>query len=323
MMKRQLRKGGLVFTVLITLSLLAGGIAGGQTFPTKPITVVLSSIGGNTDLTLRAVSSVAEKYLGQPLIIQHKVGGGGTIAADLVARAEPDGYTLLGGTIGSICTIPAVTGRSKGPNDLLAICRVSAPPVILTTRLDRPWKDLKGMIAWAKANPNQLKVGAQGAWSPGDAAWRAFAKETSVSGRVVMYDGGGQTMMAVLGGHVDIAPGMITHSGSQIKAGKIGCLAIFDDRRSPELPDVPTAKEQGLNVVFHNWVAMVAPKGTPRPIIDKLATAFKQMTEDPLAIDMMKKIGENFRYTGTDEFTKIWRAEYEYYKELGKISKTN
>jgi tripartite-type tricarboxylate transporter receptor subunit TctC len=320
-MKRPL--GELVLLYLITLSMLAGEAVQAQTYPTKPITVVLSSIGGNTDLTLRAVSSVAEKYLGQPLIIQHKVGGGGTIAADLVARSEPDGYTLFGGTIGSICTIPAVTGRSKGPNDLVAICRVSAPPAILSTRLDRPWKDLKGMIAWAKANPNQLKVGAQGAWSPGDAAWRAFVKETGVTSRVVMYDGGGQTLLAVLGGHVDIAPGMITHSGAQIKAGKIGCLANFDDMRSPELGDVPTAKEQGVNVVFHNWVAMVAPKGTPRPIIDKLAMAFKQMTEDPLAIDMMKKIGESFRFTGGDEFTKIWRAEYEFYKELGKTSKTN
>src|SRR5512139_1401730 len=132
-MKRPSR--GLILLFLITLSMLAGEIVQAQTYPTKPITVVLSSIGGNTDLTMRAVSSVAEKYLGQPLILQHKVGGGGTIAADLVARAEPDGYTLFGGTIGSICTIPAVTGRSKGPNDLASICRISAPPAILTTRL--------------------------------------------------------------------------------------------------------------------------------------------------------------------------------------------
>ncbi len=127
--------------------------------------------------------------------------------------------------------------------------------------------------------------------------------------------------MAVLGGHADLTGGLAIALLPHIKSGKFRALAVLDDRREEELPDVPTAKEQGVNVVNLMWRAVLAPKATPRPIIDTLALAFKKMTEDKSVIGMIKKFGDEIQYLGPDEFTKIWREEYESHKELGKFFK--
>ena len=127
--------------------------------------------------------------------------------------------------------------------------------------------------------------------------------------------------MAVLGGHADLTGGLAIALLPHIKSGKFRALAVLDDRREEELPDVPTAKEQGVDVVNLMWRAVLAPKATPRPIIDTLAIAFKKMTEDKSVIGMIKKFGDDIQYLGPDEFTKVWREEFELHKELGKTFK--
>ena len=129
----------------------------GKEFPTKPVTLIIPvGAGGSHDLTARAVTSVAINYLGQPIIIQLKPGGGGAIGSEQVAKAAPDGYTLLFGGMGWSSTLPAVEGRSKGPDDLMAVCRINYSPTILVARADAPFKTLKEMIDYAKANPEKL-----------------------------------------------------------------------------------------------------------------------------------------------------------------------
>jgi len=127
--------------------------------------------------------------------------------------------------------------------------------------------------------------------------------------------------LAVLGGHADLTGGLSAALLPHIKSGKLRALAVLDNKREEELPEVPTAKEEGMNVVNLMWRGVLAPKGIPRPVIDKLALAFKKMTEDKSVMGMIKRFGDDIYYLGPDEFTKVWREEFEAHKELGKIFK--
>lgn len=316
------KRRGLLCFVLFFLSVLGIQIAQAQDFPTKPITLVIPvGAGGSHDLTARAVTSVAADYLGQPIIIQLKPGGGGAIGSDIVAKASPDGYTLLFGGPGWCTILPAIEGRSKGPNDLVAVCRINYSPTLIVAKPDIPYKTFKEMLEWAKANPGKLIFGNTGPWGAIDMPWKMIMKETGITTKVVPYDGGGPALVAILGGHVDVSGGFTAALLPHIKAGKLRPLAVLDNKRDPDLPNVPTAIEEGVNVVFLMWRGVLVPKGTPRPIIDKLAGAFKKMSEDKSVIAMIKRFGDDIHFLGPNEFTKVWLEEYEAYKELGKIFK--
>ncbi|MEW6333343.1 MAG: tripartite tricarboxylate transporter substrate binding protein [Thermodesulfobacteriota bacterium] len=308
--------------ILLTLSLIGSPVVQAQEFPTKPITVINPmGAGGSHDLTMRAVVSVATDYLGQPMIVQIKSGGGGAIGSETVAKAAPDGYTLLAGGPGWNTTLPAVEGRSRGPEDLMAVCRINYSANNIVARADAPFKNLKEMVAWAKANPGKLIFGTSGTWGAADVPWKELMKKTGITSKVVPYDGGGPALVAILGGHIDVTASFAAQALPQVKAGKLRILAVLDDKRNPEFPDVPTAREQGIDVVYLMWRGILAPKGTPRPVIDKLGLAFKKMVEDKTVLNMLKSFGDVANYLGPDEFEKLWRAEYEQHKELVKLYK--
>lgn len=321
-MKRQLRKEGLAGVILVMLFVFCSSMVWAQDYPTKPVTLVIPvGAGGSHDLTARAVTSVAVDYLGQPIIIQLKPGGGGAIGSELVAKAPPDGYTLLFGGPGWSTTLPAIEGRSKGPDDLWAVCRINYSPTIIVARPDLPYKTFKEMLEWAKANPGKLIFGSTGPWGQADLSWKRIMKETDIASKIVPYDGGGPALVAILGGHIDVTAGLTAALLPHINAGKLHALAVLDEKRETDLPNVPTAKEEGIDVVNLMWRGVLAPKATPRPIIDKLALVFKKMTEDKSVVSMIKRFGDDIHYLGPDEFTKFWRAEYEAHKELGRIFK--
>jgi len=310
-----------LFVVVCSVGALAPA-ARGDEFPTKPVTLIVPvGAGGSHDLTARAVTSVATTYLGQPVIVQLKPGGGGAIGSEIVAKSAPDGYTLLFGGPGWSTTYPAVEGRSKGPDDLMAVCRINYGPTIIVARPDLPFKNLKEMVEYAKANPDKLIFANTGPWGQADLSWKLIVKQTGIKTKSVPYDGGGPGILAVLGGHADMNGALLSALIAHIKAGKLRPLAVLDNKREKELPDVPTAREQGVDVVNLMWRGVLAPKGTPRPVIDKLAEAFKKMTEDKSVISMINQLGDDIYYLGPDEFGKLWREEYEAHKELGKALK--
>ncbi len=310
------------FFLILVLSVFPFYFAQAQEYPTKPITMVIPvGAGGTHDLTARAVTSVAVDFLGQPIIIQLKPGGGGAIGSDFVAKAAPDGYTLLFGGPGWSSILPAVEGRSKGPDDLAAVCRINYSPALFVARPDAPFKSFKEMIAWAKANPGKLVFGNTGPWGAIDTPWKMVMKETGITAKVVPHDGGGPAMVAILGGHIDVTGGFTAIMLQHFKSGRLRPLVLLDEKRDPVLPDVPTARELGVNVDFLMWRGVLAPKATPRPVIDKLTAAFKKMTEDKSVISMIKQFGDDIRFLGPDDFSKLWRNEYESYKEIGKMFK--
>ena len=310
-----------IFIGLVALA-LGPQIVQAQEYPTKPVTLVIPfGAGGSHDLTARTVTSVAADHLGQPMLVQLKPGGGGAIAAEFVAKAAPDGYTLLFGGSGPNTTLPAIEGRSKGPDDFVAVCRVNYSPAVIIARADAPYKTFKEMLAWAKANPGKLVFGNTGPWGAGDLSWKMIVKETGIDTKNVPHDGGGPALVALLGGHVDVSGLFSAQTLPHIQAGKLRPLAVTDIQRDPAMKNVPTCKEEGVNIFYVMWRGTLAPKGTPRVVVDRLAAAFKKMGEDKSVVPMINKLGDEINYLGPDEFAKFWREEYETQRELGKIFK--
>ena len=310
---------GLVFLMILVISF---AVVQAQEFPTKPVTLIIPfGPGGASDLTARAFVGAAHEYLGQPVIIQLKPGGGGAIASDIVAKAPPDGYTLLMGGPGPNTTLPAIEGRSRGPDDLAAICRINYNAMLTLVPTNAPYKTMQELIQYAKANPNKLRFGHAGIWGGPDLLWKSIQIKAGITAKIIPYDGGAEALIALLGGHIDVACLFPTQSTPHIKSGKIRALAVSDSKRDPDFPDVPTLQEAGVDVVSIVWKGVLAPKATPRPVIDKLAFAFKKMSEDKSSAAMIRQLGDSFHYMGPDELTKFWRVEYEAHRELGKVFK--
>jgi tripartite-type tricarboxylate transporter receptor subunit TctC len=308
--------------IILALAVFAAAPAYAQDFPTKPVNVLIPfGAGGASDLILRTFVHLAPEVLGQPMVIQAKPGGGGAIASEIVAQSKPDGYTLLFGHTNSNSILPAVEGRSKGPDDLASVCRVNTSGNVFIAQPPAPFKTFKEMIAWAKANPGKLSVSVAGTWSMVDFTWKQMEVLLGIKLRIVSYDGGAEALVGLLGGHVQAALLSLPQTLPHVKAGKLKALAYYADNRHPDLPDVPTAKEEGYDRVLTVYKAYMAPKATPRPIIDKLALGVKKMLENKQVIEAIRQLGDEVEYQGPDEFAKYWRTEYETYKELGKIFK--
>ncbi len=304
----------------ITLGVASAWAA--EDYPTKPVTLIIPvGAGGSHDLTARAMVSVIPQYLGQPIIVQLRPGGGGAIGSQQVATAKPDGYTVLFGGPGWSSALPAIEGRSVGPDGLVAVARVNYSPVVFIARPDVPFKTLKEMVEWAKANPGKLIHGNTGPWGAGDLPMKQMMKEYGFQAQIVPHDGGGPALLAILGGHIQTTIALTAQSLPHIRAGKLRAIAILDTKRHPDLPDVPSSLEQGIQVTYTIWRAVLAPKGTPRPTIDKLADAIKKTTEDKSFQALIKQLGDQPGYAGPDEFGKEWQKEYDLHKEIAKVYK--
>jgi tripartite-type tricarboxylate transporter receptor subunit TctC len=310
---------GLSISVLAFLAISLLGIVYAAEFPDKPVTMINPvGPGGSHDLTARALTSVAATYLGQPIIVHLRPGGGGAIGTEQVAKAAPDGYTILFGGPGWNSTLPAIEGRSKGPDALDAVCRINYSPLFIMTRTELPFKSLKDVIDYAKAEPGKLTYGNTGPWGAADLPWKQIRFLTRIETRDIPYSGGGEHVLSLLGGHLQVIGAMKAQTMPHVKSGKLRLLAVLDNNRDRDFPDVPTAKEQGIDVTCLMWRGILVPKGTPRPTIDKLHMAFSKMAEDKTLVEMIKRFGDEIQYLGPDEFTKAWREEYELHKKLGQ-----
>ena len=294
-----------------------------QDFPTKPINLVIPyGAGGASDLSARAFINTSTKYLGQPIIIQIKPGGGGAIGSEMVAQAKPDGYTLLMGHTNCNTVLPAVEGRSKGPDDLAAVCMVGQSDSVYWVLSSSPFKTIKDVITWAKANPGKLSFGNAGAWGVTDFGWRWLEMKTGIKTRNTAFTGGAEALVALLGGHIQVTRLSLPQTLPHMRAGTVRAIATAGLERHPDLPKVPSMKEEGYDLGLEgSWKGILAPKATPKPIINKLAAGFKKMMAEKPAIAALNQLGDTFNDLGPDEFEKHWRTEYKIYAELGKMFK--
>jgi tripartite-type tricarboxylate transporter receptor subunit TctC len=315
-------RGVTAFVLLLTALLAAALPAPAQEFPTKPIELIIPfGPGGSHDLTARAVASVAQPYLGQPLLVVLKPGGGGAVGSQHVIRAKPDGYTLLFGGTGPNTTFALVQKAPVGPDQFAPVARINYSAPIIGVKADAPWKSLREMVEHAKKNPGKVNFANSGPWGAADLPMRLIGKAAGFEYNNIPHDGGGPAMLAVLGGHADATFGFTAQFVPQIMARKMRALAITDVKRHRDLPDVPTVKEEGYDVVFTMWRAVLAPKGTPPAILDKLEGAFKKLSQDRSFQALIKSLGDDVHFQGGKEFEKTWREEWEQHSKIAAGAK--
>jgi tripartite-type tricarboxylate transporter receptor subunit TctC len=247
---------------------------------------------------------------------------GGTVGSARVAAAAPDGYTLLAGSMGSHVAAPVLTPNIKyDARDFVAIGPTAHSPAVIVARKDFPAKDLREFVDYAKKNPDMITVGNSGAGGGVHLVALAFENAAGIKLNHIPFSGGGPSVTALLGGHVNAVSVTPPEGVSQIKAGQLKIIALFADKRLAMFPDVPTVKEQGINFSMGMWRGLVAPKGTPQDVIQKLNDSFRKAMDDPEFQARAKEMSVILSYLGPKDFGALMAKDDEFFGKLIKEMK--
>ena len=276
------------------LALVASTAAYAQSYPTKTVTVIVPfAAGGPTDTVARLVGQSMSKTLGQQVIIENVGGAGGTIGAARVAKADPDGYTLLLHHIGQ-STAPALYRKLtyNATDSFEPVGLITDVPMTFVARKDFPAKDMKELLAYVKANKEKVTYANAGVGSASHLCGMLFMSAIGTDLTTVPYKGTGPAMNDLLGGQVDFMCDQTTNTTSQIKSGKIKAYGVTTKSRVASLPDLPTLHEAGLqNFEVAVWHGLYAPKGTPKPVVDTLAKALQTALKDATVKQRFGELG--------------------------------
>jgi tripartite-type tricarboxylate transporter receptor subunit TctC len=286
------------FTALLAIASLASATSvRAEDWPTHSLTMINPfAAGGPNDVMARLFAQRMGEILGQPIIVENVGGAGGMNGADRVAKAAPDGYTFLQGTVGtqaqnqSLFKKPAYNSLT----DFAPVALVVEAPLVLIARKDIPAKDMKEFVAYAKANKDKMQYASAGT---GSAIHLGCALMNMVTGLDVVhvpYRGANPAMQDLISGRVDYLCDIITTAKPQIDAGTVKPIAILTKERSPALPNVPTAIEQGFDVEAYTWNAFFLPKGTPDAIVKKLHDATIEAMKTPAVREKLESAGLQF-----------------------------
>lgn len=282
-------------TASFSIGLLLGlnGVAQAQTYPTKPVTLVVPfAAGGPADVMARVLAQ--QLQLGQPIVVDAKPGAGGTIGAAAVAKAPADGHTLLFVTAGHAGTGALYPKLPYDPvNDFTPVIGLAAAPVVIAVKADSPYKTLQDLVSVARANPGKLNcAGGGGGATVTNLAFELIKSELKLDITAVPYKGSAPAITALLSGEIDCDSDAIAALMPQIKAGKLRALAVTSKRRSSVLPDVPTVSETVLpNMDGAAWYGVLAPKGTPQPVVERLHKELAAAMRNPQVLERFKDQG--------------------------------
>lgn len=260
-------------TIVAGAALAAGPTAWAQSFPAKPVTIVVPfPPGGTTDVLARTIGQKLSETWKQPVVIDNRAGAGATIGASAVAKAQPDGYTLLMGAVHhTIATSVYASLPYDFQKDLAPVTTVAMVPNVLAINAATPARNVKELVAYGKANPGKLSFGSNGQGTAQHLIGEQFSALTGVEMLHVPYKGSGPLTTDLVAGQVSMSFDTITPVLGNIKAGKLRALAVTTARRSPALPDVPTLAESGLGGFDQGtWFGLLAPARTPKEIVAKL-----------------------------------------------------
>ncbi len=292
----------LVATACMMLSIMVAPAA--AKYPEKPITILCWSKPGSTvDLLARGVCKIGEKYVGQPMSVVTKGGGGGTVAMAHLLKQKPDGYTLLAATR-SYAFQMAWAKTKMRPDDFQLITRLIVENPMVAVNPDRPYDTWQKFVEYAKKHPNTIKVANAGAGQLHHTLWLRVKKAAGIKAIDIPYDGGRPAINSVIGGHNDAVVNNPSVIKPHIETGKLKGIFMFGGKRIAALPNIPTLKELGIDIDEYHWRGMMTLAGVPRDRIDYLAQAFKKMTKDPEWMPLIKRFVWEDGYMAPDEFTK-------------------
>lgn len=310
MMKR------ILFVLAVVLAFIAAIPVQAAGFPEKEVQIVIPwAPGGATDLVFRALAAATEKQLGKAVVIVNRAGGGGAVGYTEGAQAKPDGYTLTA-AVTPLAILPHQVKTAFTYQSFDAVINVVSDPSMFLVKADAPWKSLPEFLAQAKKNPGMISVGNSGAGGGVHLVALAFEKAAGVKFNHIPFSGGGPSVTALLGGHINAVSVSPPEGINQVQAGKLRIIALFADKRLELFPDVQTVKEQGVNFAMGMWRGLAAPKGTPPDAIQKLHDAFKKGMDDPVFKKNAKDMSINLDYMGPKEFGKMLAEDHEFF---GKV----
>lgn len=285
-------------------------------YPERPVKLVVPwAAGGDTDVIYRAFAPHLQKHLGNTVVIANVGGASGTKGAKEAKDAPADGYTIFA-VHDSIHSTYYTGVADVNWNDFVPICLVASTPSIITASPKSPWADMKAMIADAKARPNQITVGATlGSTSHFYPA--LVEKAAGLKFKYVSYEGTAPRMNALLGSHIDLAESNLTQKG-KADAGHLKFLAVATDKRLPDVPNVPTLKELGIDVIYAVNRGLLAPKGTPADVMAKLISACGAAAKEPGIAEALKVQGTVVNYLAPREYTEFLKSNDAVNRDLAK-----
>jgi tripartite-type tricarboxylate transporter receptor subunit TctC len=295
------------------------GVTNAQEYPTRPVRVIVPfSPGGAVDGPMRVIAQELSKRLGQQVVVENKPGAGATIGTEVVARALPDGYTLLLASQTNAISASLYKSLPFDPiEDFAPISLIGREPGVLVVHPALPVKTLQEFVAYAKARPGKIDYASSGNGSGQHLFMAQLAAQTGMQLNHVPYRGSGQATTDVIAGVVPVSipgtAGMVGH----IKAGKLRALAVTGATRSPELPDVPTVMESGVpGYEAYVWMGLLAPKGTPAPIVDRLYRELTQVLAGPEAKRYMASAGIEIVGSSPAQFGAYFRGERDHWAKV-------
>lgn len=319
---------GLKQQLIVAVLALCAGAVFAQDYPLRPITLIVPfPPGGVADNVARPVAQALSKQLGQSVVIENRQGAGGGIGMAQVAKAKPDGYTLLL-ALSSISVIPEadkVLGRAPmfQLDQLLPIARFTADPVVLAVRAESPWKTYADFIAFAKANPKKLNYGSSGNYGTMHVPMEMLAASAGASFTHVPFTGAAPAVTALLGETLDAVASGPSTVVQHVKAGKLRVLANWGPERHPALPDVPTLREMGIATEYAQWSGLFVPAGTPEPVLSALRKAAREIQQDPAFIQTFITLQTPLAYLDAPAFRSYWDADArkmaEVVQRIGKV----
>jgi tripartite-type tricarboxylate transporter receptor subunit TctC len=299
-----------------------------QDYPVKPITLIVPwPAGGSTDISMRAIADAASKHLGQPITIDNKGGGGGTVGpATMAAAAKPDGYTIAQIPI-TVFRLPLMQQVSwDASKDFTYIIHLTGYTFGVTTNAESQFKTWSDVVTFAKANPGKVTYATPGTGTSLHIGMEQIAALAGIKLTQVPFKGGAETNAAVLGNHTMLQADS-TGWRPLVDAGKLRLLMVWTDKRSPNFPDVPTLKELGYPMVYDSPFGIAGPKGMDPKIVAKLHDAFKLAIEDPAVIATLQKFDMVPNYKNTADYVKfvsdVTESEKKVIDSLGLAKKTN
>jgi len=300
----------------LALALVFAGPGFAQQFPAKEVSIIVPyAPGGATDLVFRALAASTQKHLGKAVVVVNKPGGGGTVGVVEAQRAKPDGYTLLT-AITPLTILPHQVKTTFTYRDFEPIINVVQDPVMFQVRGDAPWRTLGEFLDYAKKNPGFITVGNSGAGGGVHLIALAFEKAAGVQFNHIPFAGGGPSVTALLGGHINAVSVSPPEGIAQVKAGKLRIIALFSERRMSDFPDVPTVREQGVDFALGQWRGLAAPKGTSPEAIRILHDAFRKGMEDPAFVKNAADMSVTLAYFGPADFGGLMAADHERFGKL-------